>query len=58
MTNDEADQLDGIFQYLEEHDGAADPEILEALTRLSTAGKAEFVRRMDERLGFNPPLAH
>lgn len=58
MTNEESDQLNDIFEHLEEHDGTPDPEILDALTKLSLAGKAEFVRRMDERLGFNPQKSH
>jgi len=58
MTRAEADQLDDIFRNLDENDGTPDTDMLDALTKLSLAGKAEFVRRMDERFGVQPPQTH
>ncbi|MFA7279625.1 MAG: hypothetical protein WC100_05980 [Sterolibacterium sp.] len=58
MTIDEADLLDDIFQNLAENDGTPDADILDALINLSASGKAEFVRRMDQRHGITPPVIH
>lgn len=58
MTKEECEQVDDIFDALEENDGAADLELLDAVTKLSAAGKTAFVRRMDERYGAQPPQVH
>ncbi|MBI5920905.1 MAG: hypothetical protein HY847_04550 [Betaproteobacteria bacterium] len=54
----ETDLLDHIFENLAENDWAPDSEILDTLMNLSAPGKAEFVRRMDERYGVKPPQLH
>lgn len=58
MTIEEADLLDHIFENLAENGGTPDSEILDTLINLSVSGKAEFVRRMDERYGVKPPQLH
>lgn len=58
MKIEEEDLLDHIFENLAENDGAPDSEILNTLINLSVSGKAEFVRRMDERYGVKPPQIH
>ena len=58
MTNEEAAQLNDLFDNLDENDGTPGVELLDALTKLSVESKAEFVRRMDERYGAHPPQIH
>lgn len=58
MTREEAEMLDHVFENIAENDGVPDAEILDALINLSVSGKAEFVRRMDERYGIKPPQIH
>ena len=58
MAIEEADLLDHIFENLAANDGTPDSEILDTLIKLSASGKAEFVRRMDERYGVKPPRIH
>lgn len=58
MTAEETALLERIFDALAENDGTTDADLLDLLVGMSSMGKAEFVRRMDEKYGVESPRVH